>query len=147
MTFAYISDAHDDPATELASGPGQADYVARLATYNEAWGKFFARLTADGVTKDNALFVITADEGAPQRTPTFVLFGNPDYYFQTTGTPDFVENPGFAWNHGGLDHKVNTTFLGMVGPGGTRFRRRCRAIALARSGSDDGRLRPVRVPC
>jgi hypothetical protein len=45
------------------------------------------------------------------------MFGNPDYYFQTSGTPDFVENPGFAWNHGGLDHKVNTTWLGMVGPG------------------------------
>ena len=55
--------------------------------------------------------------GDPQRTPTFVMFGNPDYYFQTSGTPDFVENPGFAWNHGGVDPKINTTWLGMVGPG------------------------------
>jgi hypothetical protein len=229
VTFAYISDAHDDPATELASGPGQADYVARLAAYNEAWGKFFTRLAADGITKDNTLFVITADEGDhfaggapspancdgvkvpctyakigeidtnltdlldkqnpalastpfdvhfdmaptfyvegnpapgapiarayevatsqltttsvitgevdqltryladpvelkllhmvtgdPRRTPTFVMFGNPDYYFQTDGTPDFVENPGFAWNHGGVDPRINRTWLGMVGPG------------------------------
>ena len=232
VTFAYISDAHDDPATELASGPGQADYIARLAAYNEAWGKFFTRLAADGITKDNTLFVITADEGDhfaggapspascdgvkvpctyakigeidtnltdlldkqnpalastpfdvhfdmaptfyvegnpapgapiarayevatsqltttsvitgevdqltryladpvelkllhmvtgdPRRTPTFVMFGNPDYYFQTDGTPDFVENPGFAWNHGGVDPRINRTWLGMVGPGVAR---------------------------
>jgi hypothetical protein len=229
VTFAYISDAHDDPATELAAGPGEAPYVARLAAYNEAWGKFFSRLAADGITKDNTLFVITADEGDhfaggaptpascdgisvpctyaklgeidtnltdlldiqdptlattpfdihydmaptfyvegdpavgspvarayerataaltttsvisgdvdqltrylvdpvglqllhmvtgdPKRTPTFVMFGNPDYYFQTTGTPDFVEDPSFAWNHGGVDPKINRTWLGMVGPG------------------------------
>ena len=63
VTFAYISDAHDDHATFQASGPGQADYVAQLAAYNDAWGKFFTRLAADGITKDNTLFVITADEG------------------------------------------------------------------------------------
>jgi hypothetical protein len=228
VTFAYISDAHDDPATELASGPGQADYVARLAAYNKAWGEFFGRLQADGITKENTLFVITADEGDhfaggpptpancdgvnvpctytkigeidanmtstlaavdpnlasvpfdihfdmapafliqgnpavgsslasefelatakltttslitgntdtltrymadpvefkmlhmitgdPQRTPNFIMFGNPDYFFQTSG-PDYVEDPGFAWNHGGVDPKINRTWLGVVGPG------------------------------
>jgi hypothetical protein len=228
ITFAYISDAHDDPATELASGPGQADYVARLAAYNKAWGEFFARLKQDGITPDNTLFVITADEGDhfaggppspancdgvhvpctydkigevdintttlidqvdpnlastpfdihfdmapafliqgnpavgsplareferataaltavspitgntdkltrymadpvelktlhmitgdPQRTPNFVMFANPDYFFQTSGAP-VQEDPGFAWNHGGVDPKINRTWLGLVGPG------------------------------
>jgi hypothetical protein len=55
--------------------------------------------------------------GDPQRTPNFIMFGNPDYFFQTSGTPAVVENPGFAWNHGGVDPKINTTWLGLVGPG------------------------------
>jgi hypothetical protein len=229
VTYAYISDAHDDHATDLASGPGQADYVAQLAAYDKAWGEFFTRLTADGITPDNTLFVFTADEGDhfaggppspancdgihvpctyakigeiqvntttllqqvdpnlastpfdihfdmapaflisgnpavgspsvreferaaaqltavspitgntdkltryladpvefkalhmitgdPQRTPNFILFGNPDYFFQTSGTPAVAEAPGFAWNHGGVDPKINTTWLGLVGPG------------------------------
>jgi hypothetical protein len=229
VTIAYIADAHDNHAIGQASGPGQADYVARLAAYNEAWGKFFARLQADGITKANTLFVITSDENDhfaggppspancdginvpctyakigeidtnltdllqavdpalagtpfdihfdmaptfyvsgnpaagssiareyehaaaqltavspisgntdklalrladpveekllhmvtadPQRTPTFVMFGNPDYFFQTFGTPDLVENPGFAWNHGGFQPEITHTWLGMVGPG------------------------------
>lgn len=60
------------------------------------------------------LHMITAD---PQRTPNFVMFGNPGYYFQTFGAPNFVIDPGFAWNHGGVDPKINTTFLGLAGPG------------------------------
>lgn len=228
VTYAYISDAHDDHVNEVAFGPGQAGYVAQLAAYDEAWDKFFTRMANDGITPDNTLFVITADEGDhfaggaptpadcdgintpctypagdigeidtnltalmnaqdpslasnqfdihfdmaptfyldpantasareferaaaqlaapdpftgttvpltryladgvemkllhmvtgdPQRTPNFVMFGNPDYYFQTFGTPTFVVDSGFAWNHGGVDKKVNTTFLGLVGPG------------------------------
>jgi arylsulfatase A-like enzyme len=59
------------------------------------------------------LHMITGD---PLRTPTFIMFGDPDYYFQTYG-PDLAVNDGFAWNHGGVDPKINTTFLGIVGPG------------------------------
>jgi hypothetical protein len=231
VTFAYVSDAHDDHVNFVAFGPGQAGYVAQLQAYDEAWGKFFARLSADGITKDNTLFVVTADEGDhfaggapvpancdgihvactypagdigeidtnitdilhledpglattafdihfdmapvfyidpagpanareferaaaqltgpdahtgrtvaltkyladpvemkllhmitgdPQRTPSFVMFGNPDFFFQTTGTPDFAVGPGFAWNHGGVATEINTTFLGLVGPGVAR---------------------------
>jgi hypothetical protein len=245
VTYAYISDAHDnhtgeninEPAECLtdpeqgALGPGDACYVAQLAAYNEAFGKFFARLEADGINKNNTLFVITADEGDhfaggpptpstcdgvtvscsysklgeidtnltgllateqnitstfdiqfdmvpvfyidgnppvgdplarsferaaakltavspitgntdnltvaladpvelkllhmitgdPQRTPNFVMFGDPDYYF-LTGAPNCtggctVEDSGFAWNHGGIQHEIVTTFLGLVGPG------------------------------
>jgi hypothetical protein len=242
VTYAYISDAHDNhsgdtnfgPAECLtdpeqgALGPGDACYVAQLKSYDEAFGKFFKRLAADGITKANTLFVVTADEGDhfaggppspagcdgvnvpctyakigeidsnmvsllgkldpntlntpfdiqfdmvpvfylsgnpsvgsavarqferdaavlkavspitgnvdqltvaladpvelkllhmitgdPQRTPTFVMFGNPDWYWQTYG-PDAVENAGYAWNHGGIQKEVVTTWLGIVGPG------------------------------
>src|SRR5881409_3003477 len=73
VTFAYISDAHDNhtssfpapfnPNFPRASGPGEADYVAQLHAYNDAFGTFFDRLAADGIDKSNTLFVFTADEG------------------------------------------------------------------------------------
>jgi hypothetical protein len=245
VTFAYIADAHDNhPAqgdnaqgpTECktdpeqgALGPGDECYVRQLQSYDEAFGKFFSRLAADGITKANTLFVITADENDhfaggppspstcdgsqgnfcsysklgeidvnvgsllaaqdpnlanapydihfdmaptfylpgqpgptdstvreferaaaritatspitgkvdklskyladpveekllhmvtadPLRTPTFTLFGNPDYFFQSFGPPP-VEDSAFAWNHGGTNPEIVTTWLGMVGPG------------------------------
>jgi len=242
ITFAYISDVHDNPAGDNAHppsacvtdpetgglGPGDVCHDDLAASYNEAFGKFFARLEADGINKSNTLFIVTADEGDhfaggaptpancdglhvpctypagdlgeidtnltavldaqdagltstafdlhfdmaptfyidpagpatareferaaakvtaldpftgqtvslaryladpvemnllhmvtgdPRRTPNFVMFGNPDYFFLTSGSPTFVVDPGFAWNHGGVDPKINRTFLGMVGPG------------------------------
>jgi len=229
VTFAYIADAHDDHATGRALGPGDATYVAQLAAYDRAWNAFFTRLAHDGITRDNTLFVFTADEndhfaggppspagcdgihtpctyarigeinanlthlldqldpslaatpfdihfdmappfylqgapapgaaiarayeraaaqltavspitgqtdqlaafladpvemkilhmvtGDPQRTPSFVMFGHADYSFATSGTPDVVENPGAAWNHGGVQPDITTTWLGLVGPG------------------------------
>lgn len=255
VTYAYISDAHDNHTRDIATapaacatdpelafgaanGPGSVCYVAQLAAYNEAFGKFFARLAADGINKNNTLFVITADEGDhyagggpfnagcdgvtvacnyinpatnqsvvgefdtnltglmateqgitatfdsqfdmvpvfyiagnppvgdplarsferaaakltavnpltgntdnltealadpvelkllhmvtgdPQRTPSFVMFGDPDYFHltgaQNCNSPCVFQGHGFAWNHGGIDKEVVTTFLGLVGPG------------------------------
>jgi hypothetical protein len=62
VTFAYISDAHDNHTLGRASGPGEADYVQQLHDYDVAFGKFFTRLAADGIDKTNTLFVFTADE-------------------------------------------------------------------------------------
>ncbi len=59
------------------------------------------------------LHMVTGD---PQRTPTFVMFANPDYFFLTFG-PLVQEVPTFAWNHGGTNREIVTTWLGMVGPG------------------------------
>jgi hypothetical protein len=255
ITYAYISDTHDNHAHDIATapaacstdpelvlgaanGPGSICYEAQLVAYNEAFGKFFARLAADGINKQNTLFVITADEGDhyagggpfnascdgvtiacnyinpatgksvvgefdtnltgliateqnitsvfdiqtdmvpvfyiegnppvgdplarsferasanltavnpltgnsdnltealadpvelkllhmvtgdPQRTPSFVMFGNPDYFHftgpQNCNSPCVSQGAGFAWNHGGIDPEIVTTFLGLVGPG------------------------------
>jgi hypothetical protein len=253
VVYFYIEDAHDnDPglsgipsSVEGTFGPGEAGYVTQLQAYNKAFGEFFARLEKDGITKDNTLFVITADEndhfvgGLPSpancdgihtpctyaekgeidadlsklyntqfgdttafsvhsddaptfyingdpgetasvtrtlereaakligfdpvvgpsgsnnlitqaladpaeeallhmvsfeanRTPNFILFGNPDYFLSasgkttptctpTTGTPVytscFSEGPGFAWNHGDFQNQITHTWLGIVGPG------------------------------
>jgi hypothetical protein len=245
VTYAYISDAHDNHTLGRASGPGEADYQMQLAAYDDAFAKFFNRLAADGITKANTLFVVTADEGDhfaggtgtpqadgslayshtscnvtagqscpsnqigevtlnlnsvlpadepayaihfdssptvyvngqpdrtdaavrkferdagaatavdpyvsattptpvavaladpigekalhmvnadPQRTPTFTLFGNPDFFITTSNTncpdaahkvPDCV-SPGFAWNHGDIQTEIANNWLGLVGPG------------------------------
>jgi hypothetical protein len=67
VTFGYISDAHDQHGVSgeihIANGPGQAPYVAQLKAYDDAFAKFFARLAADGITKDNTLFMFTNEEG------------------------------------------------------------------------------------
>jgi hypothetical protein len=63
VTYAYISDAHDAHPSGPAYGPGQAGYVAALRAYDDAFGKFIARLKADGIDQSNTLFVFTADEG------------------------------------------------------------------------------------
>src|SRR6266480_784829 len=63
VTYAYISDAHDNHSANTAYGPGEAGYVAALKAYDDAFAKFFARLSSDGIDQSNTLFVITADEG------------------------------------------------------------------------------------
>jgi len=254
VVYAYIADAHDNHFTFSGSyGPGEAGYVQQLAAYNEAFGKFFARLQQHGITKDNTLFIITSDEndhfagmpGAPAgcdgihtpctyirlpvgcdgdsvacattnlgevnadlralllteypastppafsvhsdsaptvyvngqpgsmsattrtlerqlgalqaydpivsgnvpltdamadlsemsllhmvtadpaRTPTFTLFGNPDFYLfastTKTGCTSLTacsdQQPGFNWNHGDFQEDITRTWLGIVGPG------------------------------
>jgi len=67
VTYAYISDAHDGHGTSgnihFAYGPGESGYVQQLHDYDTAFGKFFTRLAADGITSKNTLFVFTVDEG------------------------------------------------------------------------------------
>jgi hypothetical protein len=250
VVYVYVADAHDrnplplDPGTNLpgaahAFGAGEAEYVAQLKADDVAFGKFFARLAADGINKDNTLFIVTADEndhfvgGAPSpancdgihvpctyaqigevdtfldrllltqrnnttpfdihfddaptfyihgnpgpqdpltrtmehdvdalqvtnpttghveklnafladraemmvlhiitsnpaRSPSFTMFGNPDYFNETSSSstgqghdcsqaPACVfEAPGFAWNHGDVQKQITRTWMGMVGPG------------------------------
>jgi len=67
VVFAYISDAHDDHGVagnqHIAFGPGSAGYVQQLHDYDTVFAAFFAGLAAEGITKDNTLFVFTVDEG------------------------------------------------------------------------------------
>jgi hypothetical protein len=250
VVTGYIEDAHDnnqqalsgvDPNEVAFFGPGEAGYVKTLAAFDKAFGQFFARLAKDGITKENTLFIITADEndhfvggppspagcdgittpctcaekgeidnkldsviatefkdmtpfaihfdsaptfyingnpgqtdlatrnleretGAalgfdpvagpnggtnrltaaladqaeqellhmvtadPNRTPNFIIFGNPDYFFLTSGktppplcTLDLQScssiSDGDAWNHGDFQNQITKTWLGAVGPG------------------------------
>lgn len=62
VVFAYVADLHDNEGGGTF-GPGQAGFVAQAAAYDKAFAAFFKRLTADGITPSNTLFVITPDEG------------------------------------------------------------------------------------
>jgi hypothetical protein len=74
VVYTYVADAHDphhpdipngnaiNPNNGNAYGPGEAGYVAALKTYDQAFGKFFSRLKADGIDASNTLFVVVPDE-------------------------------------------------------------------------------------
>jgi hypothetical protein len=63
ITYAYISDVHDNHAGQGAYGPGEPGYVAALKAYDDAFAAFFQRLAGDGIDRSNTLFVVNADEG------------------------------------------------------------------------------------
>jgi hypothetical protein len=232
VTDTYLSDLHEAWSGAGPFGPGQAGYEHQLKVENAAFGTFFARLAAHGITKANTLFVITADEGDhfvgsaprpagcngvkivchykrigevngnltgllaasgistqfdvqadsspslyvknqpgrtdssvraleqaaarltgddlatgkssvrltnymadpvelrilhmltgdPKRTPSLTLFGNTDFWLSSgaasCGSSCFSEPAGTdAWNHGTVGSQINTTWLGMAGPG------------------------------
>jgi hypothetical protein len=231
VTFTYLSDVHDSWTTGAGLGPGSTTYESQLRVENAAFGEFFARLAAAGITKANTLFVITADEGDhfvgssptpascngvtvacsyskvgevdgnltgmlaargvstpfdvaadsapivyvhgqparsaapvrameraaaglvaddlasggsvrltkyladpvemnilhmvtgdPKRTGTFALFANPDFWLSSgsakCGSSCVSEPSGQdAWNHGDVSPSINTTWLGLAGPG------------------------------
>ena len=53
----------------------------------------------------------------PNRDPTFTMFGNPNFFFETTGNTTPLVGPGFAWNHGDIQPEIARTYIAMVGPG------------------------------
>jgi hypothetical protein len=231
VTFTYLSDLHDNFNGSGPFGPGQPGYTRQLRQENAAFGTFFSRLAAHGITPANTLFVFTADEGDhfvgsapvpagcngvtvpchytkigevdgnltgllaakgittpfdveadsapgvyvhgqpgrtdpavrsleqatarltgddlasgqtqrltsyladpvemkilhmvtgdPKRTPTMVMFGNDNFWLSSgsasCGKSCFTEpKGGDAWNHGTTSAQINTTWVGMVGPG------------------------------
>jgi hypothetical protein len=71
----YINDLHGNefiPGLSAcagapdALGSGSTCYVAQAQYYNAAFGTFFRRLAADGITSANTLFVLSSDEGDHQ---------------------------------------------------------------------------------
>ncbi len=72
VVSGYISDIHGNedipglPACANAPealGSGDPCYVAQAQYYNQAFGTFFKRLAAAGITPKNTLFVLSSDEG------------------------------------------------------------------------------------
>ena len=79
VTYAYIADIHGNQyipgLTACDTAPsalpsGSLCYVEQAEYYNHAFGTFFKRLAADGITPANTEFVFSSDEGdheAPHR--------------------------------------------------------------------------------
>jgi hypothetical protein len=68
----YISDIHGNEhipglsactGAPAALGSGNACYVAQAQYYNQAFGSFFKRLAAEGITPQNTEFLLSSDEG------------------------------------------------------------------------------------
>jgi hypothetical protein len=111
---------HHQPARTAPASRALARAAARLTGHDLATGKN-VRLTnylADPVEL-RLLHMITGD---PKRTPSLVLFGNQDFWLasgpRTCGKSCFTEpSGGDAWNHGDVGSQINTTWLGLAGPG------------------------------
>jgi hypothetical protein len=99
-------------ALERTAGTVTADDLATGKTVR------LINYMADPVEMKN-LHMITGD---PKRTGTVALFGNTDFWLSSgsasCGT-SCVSEPagGDAWNHGDVSSQINTTWLGLVGPG------------------------------
>ncbi|HLI05527.1 MAG TPA: hypothetical protein VKV40_03060 [Ktedonobacteraceae bacterium] len=127
VTTPFTVHADSAPTIYITGNP------ARTATVTRTFGQALGKLTAvnpitnqtDNLTnyladpvEMNILHMVTAD---PARTPTLTMFANPNYYLYTgaanCSSPCVQEEPEFAWNHGDVAPDINTTWLGLVGPG------------------------------
>lgn len=112
---------HHQPHRTSSSVRALERATAKLTGPDLATGKTGIRLTnylADPVEM-RILHMVTSD---PKRTPTVAVFGNVNFWFNpgsnSCGTSCFSEPAGTdAWNHGTVGSQINTTWLGMVGPG------------------------------
>ena len=111
---------HGQPARAAAPVRALEQAAAQLKELNLVSGKQ-VRLTnylADPVEL-KLLHMVTAD---PKRTPSLVLFANDNFWLSSgpasCGKSCVTEPAGTdAWNHGDVASRINTTWLGMVGPG------------------------------
>jgi hypothetical protein len=117
-TDATLRKLERDVAAAKAIDPYQSSSATPVALY-----------LADKVG-EKTLHMVTAD---PQRTPSFTLFANPDYFLTAGRTgggqptkfncPDSAHQAfvcvdyHFAWSHGDATEDIGRTWLGMAGPG------------------------------
>ncbi|MFC5907394.1 hypothetical protein [Streptacidiphilus monticola] len=127
VTTKFTVHADSAPNFYLTGNPAQTDPSTRA--FERAWSKVTAVNPITGRTDTvNAyeadrtemqiLHMVTAD---PARTPTFTSFADPNYYVYA-GAPNcnaacVALGPAFAWNHGDFASDIDTTWLGMAGPG------------------------------
>jgi len=120
----YAIHFDDAPTVFINGNPGPADQNTRaleqtmanltaINPYTQKTDRLMAAM-ADPVEEAMLHMVIPADS---LRTPTFTFFGDPDYFFQSTGSAVPTINSGFAWNHGDFQPEIARTFIGIVGPG------------------------------
>jgi hypothetical protein len=128
ITTPFDVQADSAPIVYVHGQPGRSDSSVR------ALERTAARVTADDLATGKTVKVVNymADPvemkllhmitGDPKRTATVALFGNTDFWLSggsaSCGTSCVSEpSGGDAWNHGDVAPEINTTWLGLVGPG------------------------------
>ena len=112
--------------------PGQDSSTVRTLEHTIASTSEFNPIVGHGVPittaladqdEEQILHMLNAD---PARSPTFTLFGDPSFYFQSScdvagpaGCPS--QNNSYAWNHGDIQPEIASTWQGWVGPGINRL--------------------------
>jgi hypothetical protein len=129
---AFTVHGDDAPTFYLAKKGAGGGMLAQTDPQTRAFERSIATLTAvnpyTGLTDNlmvrmadqtgmKALHMITS--GDPTRNPTFVFFGDADYFITDfpASTCETCIGPAFAWNHGDIQKEIRTTWLGFVGPG------------------------------
>jgi hypothetical protein len=119
---APIVYVHGQPSRTNSSVRALERTAAKLTAADLATGKTVpvTNYLADPVEM-KLLHMITGD---PKRTATLALFANPDFWLSSGSAScgaSCVSEPsgGDAWNHGDVAPSINTTWLGLVGPGVT----------------------------
>ena len=130
VVYGYISDAHEKKPGQsnctnpsgsgtAAQGPADPCYKATLASYNAAFTKFFQRLSDDGITPSNTVFLFSAEEGdhfaganvgravQPSCTGTPGMLDYTCSYANQGTTPAIGEQ--FVNIHGLLQHQLGNT--------------------------------------
>jgi hypothetical protein len=140
--FSVHSD--DAPTVYVNGNPPRTDAAVRnleresaLLDWTNPYTGSVETHGANGITRaladpveEKSLHMVTAD---PNRTPTFTLFADPDWFFFATGgvppTAGSCATPAacasipartsqsFAWNHGDIQDEIASTWAGFVGPG------------------------------
>ena len=106
--------AQDDPKTRgLEQAWSKVTAVNPITGRTDVINKYLADRT-----EMKLLHMVTGDAA---RTPTFTSFADPDYYVYggaaNCTSACVALGPGYAWNHGDFSTDINTTWLGLAGPG------------------------------
>jgi hypothetical protein len=129
ITTPFDVSADSAPIIYVHGQPGRTDSSVR------ALERTAATVTADDVATGKTVKLVNymADPvemkllhmvtGDPKRTATVAVFANPDFWLDSS-VPQSCGNVltcepsgGDAWNHGDVAPQINTTWLGLVGPG------------------------------
>jgi hypothetical protein len=147
VTTPFKVHADSAPNFYLTGNPAQT--AASTRAFEQAWSKVTAVNPITGNTDTVNSYLADQTEmkilhmvtGDPQRTPTVTSFADPNYFVyagaSNCASPCVALGPGFAWNHGDFASDINTTWLGLAGPGVKK---------LGRSGavwSDHADIRPT----
>src|SRR6185437_5646896 len=115
-SFTVHSD--DAPTVYVAGNPSRTDATVRKLerdlggmTLQDPYNNNGAATPITSALADSvAMRLLHMFNADPARSPTFTLFGNPDFFFTAGSNPTCGGNPcvspGFAWNHGDIQEEI-----------------------------------------